>query len=63
MTPTRRNTTIRLDDELFEGMQRVWERDAVQPSEQIRRALRAYLEEKGVLKKKTGQVRKPPSRT
>ncbi len=48
MTPTRRNTTIRLDDDLFEGMQHVWERDGIQPSEQIRRALRAWLESKGV---------------
>jgi Arc/MetJ-type ribon-helix-helix transcriptional regulator len=45
--PTRRNTTIRLDDELHEGMKEIWERDGVQPSEQIRRALRAWLEAKG----------------
>lgn len=48
MTPTRRNTTIRLDDELYQGMQAIWERDGIQPSEQIRRALRAWLEGKGV---------------
>jgi hypothetical protein len=48
MTPTRRNTTIRLDDQLYEGMQIIWERDGIQPSEQIRRALRAWLEAKGV---------------
>jgi predicted transcriptional regulator len=48
MTPTRRNTTIRLDDELYAGMQQIWERDGIQPSEQMRRALRAWLESKGV---------------
>jgi metal-responsive CopG/Arc/MetJ family transcriptional regulator len=50
MTPIRRNTTIRLDDDLYAGMQAIWARDGVQPSEQIRRALRAWLESKGVLK-------------
>jgi hypothetical protein len=40
--------TIRLDDELHEGMRRLWQRDGIQPSEQIRRALRAWLEAKGV---------------
>ena len=48
MTPTRRNTTMRLDDELYEGMQTVWQRDGINPSEQMRRALRAWLESKGV---------------
>ena len=48
MTPTRRNTTIRLDDDLFDGMEEIWQRDGIQLSEQIRRALRAWLESKGV---------------
>lgn len=51
MTPVRRNTTVRLDDDIFEGLQVVWERDGIQPSEQIRRALRAWLETKGIMKK------------
>jgi hypothetical protein len=48
VTPIRKSATFRLDDELHAGMQIVWERDAIQPSEQVRRALRAWLETKGV---------------
>jgi len=43
-------TTFRLDDELLEGLKAMQERDGVQPSEQVRRALRAWLETKGILK-------------
>jgi hypothetical protein len=57
MTPTRRNTTIRLDEDLYEGMQEVWRRDGIQPSEQIRRGLRAFLESKGVKLKNTQRPR------
>jgi metal-responsive CopG/Arc/MetJ family transcriptional regulator len=57
MTPTRRNTTVRLEDELYRGMEEIWRRDGVQPSEQIRRALRAYLEAKGVTFKKAARPR------
>jgi hypothetical protein len=57
MTPTRRNTTIRLDDDLYEAMQVVWQRDGIQPSEQIRRGLRMYLESKGVTFKKSERPR------
>ncbi len=62
MTPTRRNTTLRLDDDLFDGLQVVWQRDGIQPSEQIRRALRVWLEEKGVMKsdRKRALTRKRP---
>jgi metal-responsive CopG/Arc/MetJ family transcriptional regulator len=57
MTP-RRVTAFRLDDELLEGLQQVWERDGVQPSEQVRRAIRAWLETKNVdAKKKTANRR------
>ena len=31
-------------------MQEIWQRDGIQPSEQIRRALRVWLESKGVKK-------------
>ena len=47
MTP-RRMATFRVDDELLEGMRMVYERDGVQPSEQVRRAIRMWLESKGV---------------
>ena len=49
MTPVRKVTTFRLDDDLREGLQRVWERDGIQPSEQVRRAVRFWLQSKGVL--------------
>jgi hypothetical protein len=48
MTPVRKVAAFRLDDDLLAAMQTVWERDGVQPSEQVRRALRAWLESKGV---------------
>ena len=50
MTPRRKLFTVRLDDDLLEGLDAVFKRDAAQPSEQVRRALREWLERKGVLK-------------
>jgi Ribbon-helix-helix protein, copG family len=50
MTPIRRVATFRVDDDLLEGMRRLQERDGMPLSEQIRRALRPWLELKGVLK-------------
>ena len=50
MTP-RRITTFRIDEELLDGLREVWERDGVAVSEQVRRAIRAWLEAKGVTKK------------
>jgi hypothetical protein len=50
MTPTRRIATFRLDDDLLAGLKAVEERDGVPPSEQARRAIRMWLEAKGVLK-------------
>jgi len=47
MTP-REVASFRLDSELIEGLQVVWERDGVAPSEQVRRALKMWLESKGV---------------
>jgi metal-responsive CopG/Arc/MetJ family transcriptional regulator len=48
--PERRVTTFRIDEDLLQGLQAVWERDGVQPSEQVRRAIRAWLEAKGAIK-------------
>jgi hypothetical protein len=48
MTPTRRTVTFRIDDDLIEGLQLVWERDGVAISEQLRRAVQAWLETRGV---------------
>ena len=57
MTPTRRTYTFRIDDDLMAGLQTVWERDGVQVPEQIRRAIRAWLELKGVSREKTERKR------
>jgi hypothetical protein len=51
----RRVATFRIDDDLREGLDAIWQRDGIQPSEQVRRAIRAWLAEKGI---KT----KPPAR-
>ena len=58
----RRVTTFRLDDELFDGLQEVWARDGVPPSEQVRRAIRLWLESKGVSAKKTTKRSARPAR-
>lgn len=48
MTPIRRTMTFRIDDDLFEGLHLVWERDGVPVSEQLRRAVQDWLGKKGV---------------
>lgn len=50
MALTRKIATFRLDDDLLEGLKVVQERDGVPPSEQARRAIRMWLEAKGVMK-------------
>lgn len=50
MSSERKVTTFRVDDDLLQAMHRLQERDGIQLSEQIRRALRPWLESKGVLK-------------
>ena len=49
MTP-RRKYSFYIDDKQAEGLKTVKERDGVLESEQIRRALDAWLELKGVMK-------------
>jgi hypothetical protein len=46
--PVRRVSTFRLDDDLREGLETVWQREGIAPSEQVRRAIRNWLEAKGV---------------
>ena len=55
MRPPRLGSTFRLDTEVVEAMRALHERDGILPSEQVRRALRPWLEEKGVLKPKKPQ--------
>lgn len=54
---SRKLTAFRIDDDLLEGLQRVWERDGVAVSEQIRRAIRQWLEERGELSAKADRKR------
>jgi hypothetical protein len=54
MTPARKVATFRVDNDLLEAMRRLQERDGMPQSEQIRRALRPWLEAKGVLKAERG---------
>jgi hypothetical protein len=41
-------STFRIDDELLDALQKVKERDGIPLSEQVRRALKMWLESKGV---------------
>jgi uncharacterized protein (DUF4415 family) len=62
MTPPKQLTALRLDGDLLEAMRRLQERDGISFSEQMRRALRPWLESKGVIKKaerKRAASRKP----
>jgi uncharacterized protein (DUF4415 family) len=57
VTPsTRRVTTFRIDDDLLEAMEHLKVRDGIPYSEQIRRALRGWLDKKGVTKTKRPRV-------
>ena len=54
----RKVMTFRIDDDLIEGMNKLFDRDGIAESEQVRRALRRWLESKGVMapnKKGKGQ--------
>ena len=44
----RKVMTFRIDDDLVDGMEKLWERDGIAVSEQVRRAIRAWLESKGI---------------
>jgi len=49
VTPSRKKqTAFRIDPEILEGLQAVKQRDGVPLSEQVRRALTAWLTGKGV---------------
>ena len=62
MTPTERVVTFRPDHDLLEAMEFLRDRDGVPFSQQIRRALRQWLNEKGVIKadRKRAVTRKRP---
>jgi uncharacterized protein (DUF4415 family) len=48
---TRTPMMVRVDEDVRAGMDALKDRDGVPFNEQINRALRAWLEQKGVLKK------------
>ncbi len=55
MPSDRKLVSFMNDPDLVTGLKAVKERDGVPESEQIRRAIRAWLTEQGVLKKKAGK--------
>ena len=58
-------TAFRVEADIMEALRRVKDRDGVPLSVQVDRALRAWLEKKGVAVKKPGRAnsRKPPRRS
>ena len=56
----RKLTNFRIDPDLAAGLKDVKERDGIPEGEQIRRAVRAWLETKGVIKtdRKRAGIRK-----
>lgn len=50
MTP-KKYAAFRIDEELLQGLQEVWDRDGIAVPEQVRRAIRQWLEQKGVVVK------------
>ena len=46
--PPKKLTGFRIDEELLRGLDDVWERDGVTIPEQVRRAIRDWLQKKGV---------------
>jgi hypothetical protein len=60
MTPTERVITFRPDADILLAMEDLKERDGTPYSEQVRRALRAWLEEKQVLVAKAASKRRSP---
>jgi hypothetical protein len=62
MGAQRRVATFRLDEDLRDGLEAVWQREGIPPSEQVRRAIREWLKSKGIKTKapatRMGAVRK-----
>lgn len=49
---------MRIDDELLEGLAAVKERDGIPASEQVRRAIQAWLKERGIPDKSKGSKKR-----
>lgn len=50
MTQKKRPYNVKIDPELLDALRAVKERDGISESEQIRRGIRLWLEQKGVMK-------------
>jgi predicted DNA-binding protein len=51
MSPSaKRQTAFRIDPEIMDALQALKERDGIPISEQVRRALRAWVDQKGLIK-------------
>ena len=48
MMSPKKYAAFRIDHELLDGLEAVWERDGITAAEQVRRAIRMWLEQKGV---------------
>ena len=59
MSDGRKPYTFYIEPDLKEGLERIKERDGISESEQIRRAIRQWLDDKGAVK----EVKRPARRT
>ena len=51
MSPSHRQTAFRIPEQQLQAMHDIKERDGIPLSEQVRRAIAMWVEEKGVVKK------------
>ena len=62
MSPRRKLFNFAIDADLAEGLKAVKERDGISEAEQARRAIRAWLESKGIGKPKKTANRRADTR-
>jgi hypothetical protein len=62
MASAKKQTAFRIESEILDGLKEVRERDGVPISEQVRRALRSWLESKGVTKTSRKRAAAQPRR-
>jgi hypothetical protein len=61
MTPSRKPYTFYIEADLAEGLKEIKERDGISESEQIRRAIRQWLDGKGLAKEEKRPARRTRS--
>jgi len=62
MSPNLKPATFRIDQHLIDGLEEVRQRDGVGVSEQVRRAIAAWLQTKGIKEAKAAPRRAPTRR-